>query len=242
MAAANPSITSDPAVQQAEADLDRQLAQGAHQIVIDATGRRVDRASFPVGRVPAGMTLVQFWRLDFPIAGQSLNYDDPAVQHLLQDMLSIRRLDAGGLTALLSRIRRTLLDAYGTAKGGLMAAALMARCQQAIERPEDFPPLLSDDELRTGYTATGRIAKGFHYGAWVNNAAAAESNRARVVGSTWLPAWLRETCQALSRGPATPINLMFIYIGKILGTGEDYNNARHLAYRDEMNRRRMAIP
>ncbi|TWB48242.1 hypothetical protein [Nitrospirillum viridazoti] len=243
MAAANLSAATDPPAQQAEADLDRQLAQGAHQIVMDATGRRIDRASFPVGRVPSGTTLVQFWHLDFPMAGHGVSYDDPAVQHLLQEMLAVRRLDAGGLTALLSRMRSTLTEAYGPAQGGMMAAMLMARAHQAIERPEDFPGLLSDAELAEAYKTAGDVATGFKWGGWAVTAfAGAPTQAKKAVGASWAPSWLQSVAQALTRLSAWPVTLNVAFANRMMGMGQAYNE-RHLSlYRDELNRRNLAIP
>ncbi|TWB58721.1 hypothetical protein [Nitrospirillum viridazoti] len=243
MAAANPSVAVHPATQQAETDLDRQLTQGAHQIVTDATGRRVDRASFPVGRVPAGTSLVQFWHLDFPMASQSVSYDDPVTQHLLQDMLAVRRLDAGGLTALLSRMRSSLTLAYGPARGGMMAAMLMARAHQAIERPDDFPGLLSDAELAEACKAAGDVATGFKWGGWAVTAfAGAPSQAKKAVGATWAPSWLQSVAQALTKLSAWPVTLNVAFANRMMGMGQAYNERRRSLYRDELNRRNLVIP
>ncbi|MDE1150300.1 MAG: hypothetical protein PW843_27440 [Azospirillaceae bacterium] len=225
-----------------EARLDRQLVEGAQRIVTDATGHRVDQRTMPIGRVPAGQSLVQFWRLDTPMEGVSASYNEPVVQHLLQDMLSVRRLDPGALYAMLTRIKTQLVVAYGPAQGGWMAAMLMSRCRQAIESPEDFPPLLTDDELREAFKTYGRLAKVFHYGDFLRQGALGESTRKKVLQYGRSPELLKNVYKELTTGPAIPVAAMYIFIGYILGTGESYNAARNLGYRDELNRRNLAIP
>ncbi|TWB18831.1 hypothetical protein FBZ89_109217 [Nitrospirillum amazonense] len=234
------SATADN--QAMEAELDRQLVQGAQRIVTDAVGQRVDQRTMPVGRVPAGMSLVQFWRLDTPLDGVSTRYNDPLVQHLLQDMLSVRRLDPGALYALLTRIKTQLVTAYGPAQGGWMAAMLMSRCRQAIESPEDFPPLLSDDELREAFKTYDRLAKVFHYGDALRQGALGEGTRRKVMQYGRSPVILKDMYTELTKGPAIPIAAMYYFIGYILSTGEKYNAARNLSYRDELNRRNLALP
>ena len=83
-------------------ELDRQLRLGAHQMMRDAVGNQVMRDSLPVGYVPPGKTLIQFWNLDFPFQG--IDYNRPVVIELLREMLSVRRLSKGAGNALGYRI------------------------------------------------------------------------------------------------------------------------------------------
>ncbi|MEC4593799.1 hypothetical protein VPG91_22550 [Nitrospirillum amazonense] len=63
----------------------------------------------------------------------------------------------------------------------------MARAHQAIERPEDFPGLLSDAELVEAYRAAGDVSTGFKWGGWAVMAFAGAPTQAKKVGgATWL--------------------------------------------------------
>ena len=68
----------------------------------DAVGNQVMRDSLPVGYVPPGKTLIQFWNPDFPFQG--IDYNRPVVIELLREMLSVRRLSKGAGNALGYRI------------------------------------------------------------------------------------------------------------------------------------------
>ena len=116
----------------------------------DAVGNQVMRNSLPVGYVPPGKTLIQFWHLDFPLG--SIDYNRPVVLGLLQEMLSVRRLSEGAGNSLGYRIYTMLPASYGD-EGKVMAAMLLARARQAISEPETWPSLLDDEELRQAYSA-----------------------------------------------------------------------------------------
>ncbi|TWB77258.1 hypothetical protein FBZ87_10373 [Nitrospirillum amazonense] len=232
-----------------DAELDQALREGIHEVVRDATGHPADRMSFPVGRVPAGQTLEQFWHVDFPYAhwvGGGLDYNQFEVTAVMTDMLSVRRLSPALLQALLTRIKDRLTEAYGPQVGGMMAAMLIARCHQAIQQPEDFPGLLSDDELKAAYAASTRTKTAFGaMGAGFGFASTALGNAKKAAAAPWPPPWLRNIFSRLTATAeaGTPVvGWVIIEAGYMFKTGYSYFDRRSQAYRDELNRRNLAIP
>ncbi|MBB6251454.1 hypothetical protein [Nitrospirillum iridis] len=174
-----------------------------------------------------------------------MDYGDAVSQQLMTEMLSVRRLDAGSLSALLSRIRSRLLAAYGPGKGGFMAAMLMARVNQAVERPEDFPALLSDAELLAAYGISEKMAKSFGRGGFVFAGATGGPPVAREVAQrmTWsLPRWLENVGKAMSSEAILPVAMGIGTISWIISSGHDHFADRKQTYKEEMIRRNMAIP
>ncbi|MEE3625006.1 hypothetical protein UCD39_13545 [Nitrospirillum sp. BR 11752] len=247
--------SADPAAQQAEAEaeLDRQLTQGAHEIVADAAGHRIDRAALPVGQVHNGVSLVEFWGLDAPTIqvwrlevtaspGSRVDYTDPTSQQLLREMLSVRRLDVGALSALLARIKARQVAAFGPGLGGVKAAMLMARVHQAIERPEDFPGLLSDDELVEAYKISANIGPkfGWSHDLLVGAATTPGSAMSGLKLRKWtVPPWLRRTNKVIL---FPPVALCLLAIERLLSAAESHYSQKKAVFRDEMLRRNMAIP
>lgn len=229
-----------------EAELDRALVEGIHQTLMDATGHPIDRASLPIGRVPPGKSLVEFWHLDFPTASLvsgGLDYHGPVAMVLLNDMLSVRRLDSGALNALLFRIRDRLVKIYGVQTGGVMAATLVARCRQAIERPEDFPGLLSDNELRAAYDAYVKEKTAFGYGSLVfGNTAAGIKAAQKAATAPWPPTWLRGFLARVATMAGWVSGASLSLAVAMSNMGERYADRRALEYRDELNRRNLALP
>ena len=249
-------------------DLDRQLVSGTHEMMRDAAGQQIQRDRLPIGVVPPGQTLLQFWHLDFPIRGP--DYNQPAVILLLIEMLSIRRLSPGAANALGLRISTALPAAYGR-DGSVMAAMLLARCRQAIAEPEAFPSLLDDGELKAAYTVYKQVGNAFSTaGGALGTAAAAPKVAGTAIGkNSNLPEWLRRLGRGLralemklmcevppnvrqikipdagfNRGKPFTVSgplILKSYIGWILGTGALQNSRRADAYAAEMTRRGLAL-
>ncbi|MEA1675467.1 hypothetical protein [Nitrospirillum sp. BR 11163] len=227
-----------------DAELDQALKLGIHQVVMDATGRPVDRAALPVGRVPSGQSLVDFWHLNFPLG--AMDYHAPEVQLLLNDMLSVRRLDSGALQALMARIKDRLVKAYGPQQGSLMAGMLIARCQQALQQPEDFPPLLSDQELVAAYKVATRSRDAFGFLGGATGAFAGVPGLAqKAAAASWPPSWLSRILTRLAAIPeaAAPVfGWSTKWAAFMFATGNRHFSSRAQEYRDEINRRNLSLP
>ncbi|TWB41937.1 hypothetical protein [Nitrospirillum pindoramense] len=232
-----------------DAELDQALREGIHEVVRDATGHPADRMSFPVGRVPAGQTLEQFWHVDFPYAhwvGGGLDYSHFEVRALMTDMLSVRRLSPALLQALLTRIKDRLTAAFGPQQGGMMAAVLIARCQQAVTQPEDFPGLLSDDELIAVYRLDSGLAKDFGaFGGGAQTVNRAIDFRKKVAARAWLPRWIRRLAalaEVGKRAKPSVLGWSLTWAQTMMGVGYAHFSGRASACKDELNRRNLPIP
>ncbi len=226
--------------------LEAELKAGSQEVFVDAVGQRIARNLMPIGVPPPGKTLVQFWHLDFWGAKKPgmPDYAAPLVQQLLRDMLSIRRLDPHAVRALMERIQKQLLDAYGTGAGGMMAAMLISRSQDALNTPEDFPPLLDDAELKQAFVTAMRLEGGFKAGgALVGAGKTAGAKAGAVETARAAPGWLQRMAGAFGRATTGKVpNLSLLWAGFMASRGQAYFSAKAQDYRDELNRRRLPIP
>jgi hypothetical protein len=213
------------------------------------------------GSVPPGSTLVRLWHLDFgsvPLALKvwaapaPVNYDRPEVWPLLQDMLQVRCMSRAQLAGLVARIN-DLPRKLGHGEGGLIAATLLGRIQQALTQPSAFPPLLSNDELRA------ELAKAKALGGVLgapNDADTATKGLAGAAAAGLSAAnganlgWAGRTVQAaldrqkgLDAYRKTGIGyIIWVFSKFILGQGKDYQDDYAKQFRDEMLRRGLAVP
>jgi hypothetical protein len=138
----------------------------------------------PIGKLPPGVDAFRFWLVDTRsainltdgdaigwvskaileglalAAPPSMNYDRPEVRQILERMLSVRRMGKAELFGLGHDIQQ-LPSRIGKAEGGIVAATLITRIGQALGSPEDFPPLLTNNELRRCYRTYSGISTGF---------------------------------------------------------------------------------
>lgn len=106
-------------------------------MVTDVVGQKVPRDQLPVGFVPPGKNLVQFWNLACPIQGP--DYNNPAVTVLLSEMLSVRRLFPSATNVLGLRIYTTLPAALGHDSSVVAAMTSPAAVRPLWSRKRGLP-------------------------------------------------------------------------------------------------------
>ena len=226
----------------------------------------------PIGRVPAGTSMQQFWHLGpAPVSGWSHlfiplphqpDFNKPEVSTLLQEMMAVRRTSPADLKSLVARIN-FLPQRLGRQDGGFIAATLLSRVGQALSEPTAFPPLLTNTELRKAYAE----AKGL--GAMTATASQADSTltvaaTAVATASQAMPDhWAGRIVQKIvESGPGQLVTQQGLAIAQkwsaykkvgvgaavwicskfILGYATDYQAAYAQAFRDEMIRRGLPAP
>lgn len=213
------------------------------------------------GSVPSSWTLLRLWHLDLATLPSLLtrwatpapvNYDRIEVRLLLQDMLQVRCLSREQLSGLVARINE-LPSKIGHGEGGLIAATLLGRVQQALTEPSTFPQLLSNDELRVALAEA--VALGGVLGApdsadkatkGLAGAAAAGLSAANGANLGWAGRTVQAALdkqKGLDAYRKTGVGyIIWVFAKFILGQGKEYQDDYAKQFRDEMLRRGLAVP
>ena len=174
------------------------------------------------------------------------------IQVVEGERLQVRCMSREQLGGLVARVNE-LPKRIGHGEGGLIAATLLGRIQQALTQPSAFPPLLSNDELRAALSEAKALSAVL--GAPSNAdtatkglAGAATAGLSATSGANL--GWAGRTVQAaldkqkvLDASRKTGVGyLIWTWTKFILGRGKDYQDDYAKEYRDEMLRRGLAVP